>query len=225
VIRYYAAQACIRYYGPTAENVRIEAGHVYATVGQPVDGTPRWKAPHEYLASLDLADWQADRVIRFTMRFGPLAPRHDTSRKPLRKIESSADRGSFEPGDLIWVDTGQFVSLQRLLREAWRGDHGALDEVATALPADLDLEARPEGLELIARDLWTLIRLLFLRDYASGKVKLCANPDCETPYFLVARRGQKYCSHGCAVLINVRRFRERDAEQRTKKSKKKDERR
>lgn len=41
--------------------------------------------------------------------------------------------------------------------------------------------------------------------------KICANPDCPHPYFLQKRKGQIYCSHPCAVLINVRRFRERES--------------
>jgi hypothetical protein len=210
---YYAAQARIRYYGPTAENVRIEEGHVYATTGQSVDGAPRWKAPHEYLANLNLANWEADRVVRFTLRFGPLAPRHDPS--------EALPGPEIKAGVPIWIDTAQFVALQALLREAWGGDGEALRNIAEGLTADLDLEARPDGLELVARDLWTLVRLLFLRDRASGKAKLCANADCETPYFLLARRGQKFCSHRCAVLINVRRFRKREAERRANLAKRK----
>lgn len=55
-------------------------------------------------------------------------------------------------------------------------------------------------LEKKACVLWSLIRM-------------CENPDCPTPYFLEARKGQKYCSHKCAVLINVRRFRARREEE------------
>jgi hypothetical protein len=196
--RYYEFQTTIRYYGPTAEDIRVETGHVYATVGKLIDGTPSWRAPHEYLAGLDLGGWQADRIAQFTRRFGPLAPRHATAPK---------DR--IEPGDAIWIDTGNLAGLQELLRAAWRGDGNALEEIATGLTADLDLKAQPDRLELVVSDLWTLIRLLFWRDRANGKAKVCANPDCLTPWFLESRRGQKYCSHSCAVLINVRRFRER----------------
>ena len=209
--RYYDFQTAIRYYGPTAENIRVETGHVYATVGRLIDGTPTWGGgPHEYLAELDLGQWQADRIGHFTRRFGPLAPRHATV--PNQRIE---------PGDAIWVNTGDFVGLQELLRAAWRGDGNALGEIATGLTADLDLKARPNQLELVVSDLWTLIRLLFLRDRADGKAKICANPDCLTPRFLEARRGQKYCRHGCAVLINVRRFRERRHRDNEKKAQRK----
>src|SRR5262249_52907581 len=123
----------------------------------------------------------------FIRRFGPLAE---------RKI-----------GDRVWIDVPHFLALQRELQDAWRGDREALEEMTTGLAAELELEADPKGLELRVRDLWTLIRLLFLRDHTRGKAKVCANPDCSTPCFIQVRRGQKYCSHSCAVLINVRRFR------------------
>lgn len=41
------------------------------------------------------------------------------------------------------------------------------------------------------------------------KIKICENPDCPSPQFAQQRRGQKYCTHKCAVLMNVRRFRAR----------------
>ena len=209
---YYATRAQIRYYGPTAENVHIRAGHVHATVGAAIDGAPRRKAPHEYLVGLDLDEWQTDRIAQFTRLFGPLAPRRHSSKALLG--------GDIESGEPVSINTGDFLGLQGLLRDAWRGNNGALNEIARGVTGDLDLQAHPDGLEIVARDLWALTRLLFLRDYASGKAKLCTNPDCETPYFLVVRRGQKFCSHACAVLINVRRFRERKAKRLLEKSKK-----
>ena len=67
------------------------------------------------------------------------------------------------------------------------------------------------GVEIAVLELWNLVRFLFLRDYAAGKTRVCANKDCSSPHFLERREGQKYCTHKCAVLMNVRRFRERES--------------
>lgn len=224
---YYAAETAIRYYGPQAEGVRSEAGHVQAVIANFFAGTPKWKhPPHEYLAGMELTDWNVERVRAFTLEYGPLAPRHDWSRKLTREIQTSADAERFEPGDPVWVDVAQFVALQGLLRDAWHGDKAAVELLTTGLADDIDLELRPNGIELAVRDLWTLIRILFLQDYASGNTKVCPNPDCRgMPCFLGGRKGQTYCSHKCAVLISVHRFRERKVERRVWKSQRKSKRR
>ena len=194
---YYAIESTIRYYGPTVKDARIENRHVFLTPGEPHGGMPHWKQPpHEYLAALSVGKQKAENVseqeaekavLYFVRRFGPLAARAS--------------------GGMIWIDVPAFLAAQKLLQEAWRGDGEALDAIAVGLTDELELEAHTQGLELQVRDLWTLIRVLFLRDHASGKTKVCANPDCSARSFLQARKGQKYCSHGCAVLVNVRRFR------------------
>jgi hypothetical protein len=217
---YYATETVIRYYGPQVESVRSEAGHVYAEIGQPFAVTPKWKQPpHEYLAGMELARWDAERISTFSKQYGPLVPRHRPDEIPTRR---GVDY--FRRGDRIWIDTAQFVVLQKLLTDAWRGDPGALEEIVSGLTDVMELKANANGLELAVFDLFAYVRLLFLRDRAQGKTNVCANPDCRTPCFLQARKGQLYCSHDCAVLINVRRFRNREA-RRTRKSQRKSKRR
>jgi len=224
---YYAAEAAIRYYGPQVEGVRSEAGHVQAVIAKFFTGTPTWKLPpHEYLTGMELAPWNAERIVAFTLRYGPLAPRHDWSQKLEREIHTSADAERLEPGDPVWVDVAQFVALQKLLRDAWHGDKAALELLTDGLADDVDLNMRRSGIELAVRDLWTFIRIVFLEDYARGKTKVCPNPDCRgMPCFLEGRMGQKYCSHRCAVLISVHRHRERKAGRRVQKLKEKGRRR
>lgn len=73
---------------------------------------------------------------------------------------------------------------------------------------------RSKGIEVVASELWSFVRLLFTRDRFQHRNKVCANPSCYAPYFVQSRKGQLFCSHKCAVLINVHRFREREHEQR-----------
>ena len=121
--------------------------------------------------------------------------------------------------------------MQELLRQAWRGEPLAIETLQYGIrhsaqqeaygPLEVKVAVGAPRVELYTRDLWGFIRVAFLADCSSRKTRVCANPDCPTPYYLEARRGQKFCSHKCAVLINVRRFRDREAEQRAWKSKKK----
>jgi|SRR5271168_1306016 len=194
--------------------------HAQAEIAKFFAGTPKWKhPPHEYLAGMELTDWNVERVRAFTLEYGPLAPRHRPG-----EIPTGGDFDCFKPGDRVWIDTAQFVALQKLLWLAWQGDPGALQDVSGDLASALNLRAGAEGLELEVPDLWALIRLLFLQDHAKGKTKVCTNPDCQKLCFLQARKGQIYCSHECAVLINVRRFRDRNAG-RARKSQKQNRRR
>jgi hypothetical protein len=196
-------EAAIPYYGPTSEDVRLEDGQVLLTIGPPFAGMPRWKQPpHEFLAGLNLTQGDVwETVVHFVRRYGPLAE---------RQTPIASWRSHLKAGDQVWIDVPHFWGLQKQLQAAWRGDREALEEIKTGLTAELELDTSRKGLELRVRDLWTLIMLLFLQDYAKGKAKVCPNPDCRsTPFFLQSRRGQTYCSHRCAVLINVHRFRAR----------------
>ncbi len=96
---------------------------------------------------------------------------------------------------------------QDLLRRGWRGEGNPIKDMAKDIVARI--EVGRTGIEIGVVDLWSLVRLLFVRDYVAGETRICARDDCPTPYFLLKRRGQKYCTHDCAVVVNVRRFRAR----------------
>lgn len=225
--KHYAMIAMVRYYvripeqaelrKVDAESVRLESEGLFYTVrvskervgmlpplsgqvdaisvGRPAqDEGPfnftRWKdSPHVALANLR-DDPQA--ALRFTRTYGVLSPRYkdDPMSFPLRDVFRYRDD----------------------LRAAWEGRNKMFFwwlESYAGLPAVL--RARRSGLEMVITELRTLVHLMFSRDYWDGRVKKCASPDCPAPYFLAVRRGQKFCSHECAVLINVRRFRERES--------------
>jgi hypothetical protein len=63
------------------------------------------------------------------------------------------------------------------------------------------------GVELVFNNLWTLTRWLFVQDHADGRTKMCGNENCITPYFVIKRKGQKHCSHECAMAVAARRHR------------------
>ncbi len=199
---YYAAQARIRYYGAIPDSVWTErdAGNVvrlYASQetlpSDPV--SVRWKEPpHVFLANLPLdketglLDLKA--LAKFTRTYGVLFA-HQFRRQRM-------------------IDPVKIQGLQELLQRAWRGQLEGLDKIEMEnIAPEIEFSATRDGIELRVSDLWTLIRILFLRDYAAGRAQVCAITDCpRTPYFLRSRKGQMFCSHPCAVLANVRRFRE-----------------
>lgn len=94
---------------------------------------------------------------------------------------------------------------QALLPSAWRSEPSRLKTIFEALQPFVQVEKGK--LLLVPETLRQFIRLSFALDLVSHKAAVCANPDCPAPYFLRTRKGQQFCCHRCAVLINVRRFR------------------
>lgn len=155
-----------------------------------------WKDP-PHIALANLQDEPA-AVLRFTKTYGVLAQNYRGNAKttPVRDVLKYRDR----------------------LRRAWddvTDDQAFQDVVLSTKQAFLC--SGSAGLEVVIEDLWTLICVLFARDMWDARTKKCQNPDCPAPYFLAVRKGQKFCDQKCAVLINVRHFRERAA-QRTAKT-------
>jgi hypothetical protein len=206
---YYATTGRIRYYGQIPTDVRKSGDEVRAkgvsshifgpdalslfwenslenASDQPIDLSRKKEPAHEALANLSP---DLDSLYAFTKRWGFLAGGIDIA-----------------TGEAV-IRLQQVVPRQTLLRQAWRGDKEAAKQVASAVKARLDVGAK--GIDIAVVDLWNFVRLLFLRDYSAGKTKVCGNPDCVSRYFLEQRKGQQYCSHKCAVLMNVRRFRQR----------------
>ena len=193
--------ATIRYYGaPPARAELWKEGQVAAYDAEPTseDVSPsnlpfdlrRWKEPpHVQLANLPSdANRHLDpaALLAFTRRYGVVSGRHDAGIR------------------VVSIDDVQ--RFQKYLRDAWEGDEKVFDQMRVDEMGQLRLH--PRGAEIAVNDLWTLIRVMFLRDWLDGRAKVCGNPDCPAKYFLAVRKGQKFCGHRCAVLINVRRFRE-----------------
>ena len=205
---YYATTARIRYYGqiPTAvrksgDEVRAKGVKSYrfgedvlsdwenaleSAPSHPIDLSRRKEPAHEAFANLAL---DLNSLHAFTKLWGFIAANADA-----------------ETGE-IFTQIKQIAPMQRLLQRAWTGDAGAIKAIAKDVKVRLDVSA--QGIDIAVVELWNLVRLLFLRDYWDGRTKVCANPDCSSRYFLEQRKGQQYCSHKCAVLMNVRRFRQR----------------
>jgi len=183
---YYVLETAIRYYGSLPSHAQIDGDVVMVEGGAVNPATPfdlrRWKEPpHLALANLQ-PDVQALR--RFTLKYGILFT---------------------HPSDTVRLSDA--MRFRDYLRQAWGGSDAILAQMLVDLRAGLNVT--PEGLETVPDNLWMLTRLMFLHDRLRARVRICANEDCPARFFLAVRKGQKFCSHPCAVLVNVRRFRQR----------------
>ena len=209
---YYVIQASLRYYGRLPAATEVIGGHVFGTLGHEKANATRWKEPpHERLANLPTYDTRGAQLVRTTK---PAVSGLGES----KAIEAFVRRhgilfGRVNETGHFYEDAVRFANAQELLRRAWSGDGAAIREIEEQVEDALEAHpsVRAGGIEVATENLWSFICVLFLRDQAARKTKLCQNPDCSNPYFLQQRKGQKYCSHKCAVLMNVRRFRERQA--------------
>lgn len=177
----------------------------------------KWKEPpHYYLANVQLS---TGLIRGFATRFG-------LPYREWRWEGSQRHRGKRRGS---WVlNKPDVEQMQKLLRRAWQGEIDAIADIEKGDPnypgnrvigeIKIDWSIGRKGIVATALDLWSFIRIAFLQDYAAGRTKVCENQDCPSPFFLQARKGQKYCSHKCAVLINVRRFRKRLATRGVKSS-------
>lgn len=192
---YYEIETAIRYYKP-AYPARQIAGGLWSKDGQDelVD-VRRWKdPPHVAFANLLLSHDRARLV--FTRRYGLI---RDVRQGGTVNFRGPAVMGKF----------------QDYLRRAWRGDQKVIGQIQEGLI--LKIRVVPHDLEIETHDLWSLVLLLFQRDHLAGRTAVCASPDCPAPYFVTRRKGQKFCSQKCAVLVSVHRFRARTGQGRKSK--------
>jgi hypothetical protein len=226
---YYAFNGTIRYYGYLPKELEVvptgaqmgTPGDLKGTLSPERTDSSRWKEPpHIVLANLTNPNLGA--IQMFIRKYGPLAGRSTT----LRAVNGAPQ---------FYENVAKFKSFQKLLQEAWTAKDDAIKEIGNRIEINQErydekskqwvggrskiwLSASGQSIEAHLSELVPFICLLFLRDYAAGNTGVCANPDCLAPYFLRDRQGQQFCTHKCAVLINVRRFR---AAQRNKAKKKK----
>jgi hypothetical protein len=87
-------------------------------------------------------------------------------------------------------------------------------------PPKFETKINAQGMTLHASDIWSFLRLAFMRDYVDGKTKICANLNCQTPFFLQGKKGQMFCSHSCASVAGVLRWRAKQAKATSRKGRK-----
>jgi hypothetical protein len=95
---------------------------------------------------------------------------------------------------------GDLAELQEWLRAAWRDTtdpvawEAIYQEGARTTRAKWDFRA--QRIELTPEYLWNAACVLFLRDHAAHRTAICTNPQCSAPFFIKARRSQRFCGQG-----------------------------
>jgi hypothetical protein len=130
----------------------------------------------------DYANWpnSGEEVLRFTKAYGPLqesARPHGDFRFPLRRWRVS-QRGI----QVYWENPNPQASMAFFTSVA--GDRG------------WDYE-RGIGLRYRAANLWEFVHLTLMA-CPKGRLKKCARPECQHPYFVAQHLGQTYCSEPCS---------------------------
>lgn len=218
---HYAITGAVRYYRTLPTRVELRSAD---TVEPEVKDRLAWLATRRESPMLVIAEaTPIEGAFNFSRWKDPpqvaLANLHDDPAAALRFTRSYGVLALDYRGEARTIPVQHVFGFRDRLRPAWDGDEEAVLRILNGeKPAEL--WPRPTGMEIVIEDLWTLVQVMFARDFWDGRVKKCQNPDCSVmPYFLAARKGQKFCSQKCAVLINVRHFREREAQRTVTKGK------
>lgn len=133
----------------------------------------------------EYANWPNDSqgMLRFTMRYGPMEESARPSRDfrfPLRRWQwwQSSFRENWEflmPHPNVHASTGFFAGTA--------GDRG------------WDYDPK-EGLRYRVANLWEYLRLSLMA-CPKERLKKCARPECQHPYFVARHLKQNYCSEQC----------------------------
>jgi hypothetical protein len=151
-----------------------------------------------------------DQIRMFTTQYGPLGA-------------GGNEEAATVPQEPFWLSLANFRFLQVQLREAWtkRDASQFTDPANLAMGHELlpmSLKVKGGILEMQPASLYAYMGILLARDIAEGCARVCQNRNCHTPFFIAKRSDQLYCSHPCAVAINVEKFRQRQVRKRSKKN-------
>lgn len=221
-MRTYCRQTEIVYNGYVPKTLKVTSEGIFSgALGDKRADVNSWmEGPHVAFANLRLSAPKA--IADFIKKYGPPS---GTVSRPENGRTSGGEGDDLHRQRLADSDCSDFTELefrlevrdltqgQSALRLAWRGDYLALMAIrqgATGIfrfkPPDANARS-----EFGTHDLTRYMCCLFVIDHAEGKTKFCKNPTCTHPYFVQRRKRQEHCSHGCAVLVAVRRSRERAA--------------
>ncbi len=186
--------------------------------------SPKGRAPGPNLL-VDLANMHDDRIPRFRRRWGRLYGRYTDQvllerRDELRLLWGYQARhrvltrffaGGADQGDERWLEdfdpatskhSAQLFRRWSECAEAEKEDRSLLQEFIceywlSQAEVQWSVHWNKKYIGADQRSLPTMLAWLCVR--SRDLLKVCRNPACFTPYMLVRRRDQKYCSDACAI--------------------------
>jgi len=163
------------------ENISLDGEEV---VGRWASNLRRQEASRPLRLAEEFANWseQADQILRFTQKYGPL------QEEP-------------QPGAEFHFPMASWQRTQWMFRRVWEY---SVPEKGISKSSGLYHRGRGHGWELLgghliyrAGDLWELLHL-DLYSIPPERLRKCANPECQTPYFVARHLRQHYCTELCA---------------------------
>jgi hypothetical protein len=226
MISYSLGSAVAVYYGHSPETVNVSDGVVTGRLSKALVNST--EPPHVALAN---ALMEPKAVVAFTRKYGPVVEPSSRyadhvsrgSDGAVHYVEGRAGDAAraLTPQDLLSLGAddavresfslsiNDFGERQDRLRLAWRGERTALEVLRQGVMLanfQVSLWGERSGggnnVMLRTRLLWDYICLTFIIDYDTRRAKVCANRECETPYFIQQRTDKEFCSHRCAVEAN-----------------------
>jgi len=174
-------------------------GPVFAS-GSPKPGETLWEDPVCFAGGQFVLRkaWQGDEEAIALIAGEQRGVEQFIEKKTGKDYQIWADKD--DSGKTITIRTKNFVHTEA-------GMPNGLRLLVPAHPIQAGVSVKTTGVEIAANSLWDFARLNFLRDHLMARTRVCANPNCVTPYFVYTRRRQIYCSHDCAVASASRNYR------------------
>ncbi len=153
--------------------------------------------PIEAITELANCLGDADAVLRFTRRYGPLFTRADGA-FAFQLSDWCAMQGQFRcawDGFLGLDSRYPAVAVPYLKGHA---PHVFLEPLKSAQAAG-HFELTSKGLDFVAESLYAALVLVLIAVHERGLLRHCAKPGCDEPYFIAAHPRQRYCTEKCAA--------------------------
>jgi hypothetical protein len=97
------------------------------------------------------------------------------------------------------------LEFREVLRRAWRGDPAAAHRIEAIAQVSARILVTKNGqFELIIDNLLGMASILFLRGFSTGRLGICANPHCPSPFFVRSRGTQKFCDMPVCMVYSHR---------------------
>jgi hypothetical protein len=208
--RRYKIRATVAYRGAIPRSTRIVEDGVTALYGDSDEGhrlAPKWKVP-PHVQFVNVPTYNAAGAMVMTPELG-LKPDIKAVAAFIRRYGVFLDEAFFAKGAggvEGQEDFDHFSRRQHLHRRAWTGDATAIEALRDISSMGLRIRFAPEGVALESRDLTGFIALLFSCDHRSGATGVCANPNCQAPYFLKQRNTQKFCERSSCTEYAQRQY-------------------
>jgi hypothetical protein len=191
----------IYFFGLRPQDVTVADGIVTGSRMTPLDKHPSWaRPPHVALANLPTFDASGKN----TMKAEPGLTLDIGAAKRFVREYGFLNIGSVDSSEIVSVSESleDMAATQQNLRKAWRSEN--------AIPPNgfysMVHVRRHDEVSIVGTHLWNFIELLLALDQKGGKLGICANPDCPTPYFVKKRSTQIFCEAGDCVAYKQRKY-------------------